>query len=390
MKTWNWMILAGLALAVTACGGGSNAEEQPNVAPPRNVVAKAITPQTLDIKIKLPVLVNPTETIELRAAVAGVIVDLPYNEGDVIPASAIPAATWTDEAAYVASRNGENGAAGDEELSLRNMLHLNGLACFAKVDGKHLLQSLTETQANYDSAVRALERAKKYSATTEAQLDAARTAKVQSRAAATRVIGNLQDTFVCNPRSGVLTKRFRQKGEFVGMGELLGTIAVIDPLKASVQIPEAHQKVLKKGDEVSIWLPSIDETRMAIVTRVAVVAHPTTHSFAVEMSIENTDMAIPGGIFGEVSISIYKIENAIVVPLTAIRLSGDQKFVYLEKNSIAREVPVRIGQISSAGAEVFSDALEAGDKLITVGAQWLADGDTVRATEVDPAEEMQR
>jgi multidrug efflux pump subunit AcrA (membrane-fusion protein) len=107
------------------------------------------------------------------------------------------------------------------------------------------------------------------------------------------------------------------------------------------------------------------------------------------MAMENTEMKIPGGIFGEVKISVYKADNAIVVPFTAIKLSADDKYVYLESNGVATEVPVTIGQMSRDGIEVFSDKLKAGDNLITVGAQWLADGDTVRATDTDPAEKVQ-
>ncbi|MHC4841832.1 MAG: HlyD family efflux transporter periplasmic adaptor subunit, partial [Planctomycetota bacterium] len=254
MKILQWVAIAGLTLGISACGGAPEGDAKADAVPPRNVVVKQIVPQKLDIQITLPVLVNPTETIELRAAMPGLIVDLPYSEGDVIPASAIPTENWTDLKEYLEINIDGSNTISDEELSLRNMQYLTGAPSFAKIDNKQLIQSLTESQVAYDSAVRNLDRAKQYSASTQAQLDAAGVARVQTRAGVNRVLGMLEDTLICNPRQGVLTKRYRQKGEFVGAGELLGTVAVIDTLKVTVQVPEAHQKALKKGDEVSIWL----------------------------------------------------------------------------------------------------------------------------------------
>lgn len=380
-------IVMGVALLISACGDSSDANNgATNGVPPRNVVVKAIVPQKLNIKIKLPVLVNPTETIELRAGVPGLILNMPYNEGDVIPASEIPEFEWTDEAEYLAKLGPDTAAPSDEVLSLRNLKHLRGLDCFARIDDNQLIESFVDAQANYDSSVRTLERTKKYSASTEAQLDAARTGRIRARTAVNRILRMLQNTLVCNPREGVLTKRYRQKGEFVGAGELLGTIAVVKPLKATVQVPEANHKSLTKGDIVSIWLPSLKRNCEAKVTRVGVVAHPSTHSFVVDMAIGNADLEIPAGIFGEIEISIYKTETAVVVPHTAVRFSSEQKFVYLEVAGVAKEVPVKIGHIGSDQVEVFSDLLVPGANLITVGAKYLADGDIVQPSENDPAE----
>lgn len=380
------ILLVGLPLLVSACGSEEDAGGDGSSAPPRSVVVMPIVTQKLDIKIALPVLVNPTETIELRAAVPGVIFDLPYSEGDIVPASEIPKLVWTDEADYVANLEPDAKTPDAEELTLRNLQHLRGLKSFARIDDNQLIESFVDAQANYDNSLRTLERTKLYSASTEAQLDAARTGRIRARAAVNRVLGMIQNTLVCNPREGILTKRYRQKGEFVSAGELLGTIAVVNSLKATVQVPEASHKSLIKGDSVSIWLPSLKRTCVATVTHVSAVAHPSTHSFNIDMSIPNYDLTIPAGIFGEMDLSIYKAEHAVVVPLTAIRLSTDKKYIYLFEEGIAREVPIIIGQISKDGAEILLAKSLPGKMLITVGAQYLADGDAVSASETDPAE----
>ncbi|MEE9312363.1 MAG: hypothetical protein V3V10_08125, partial [Planctomycetota bacterium] len=150
MNKWFTVFSIGLALLVSACGDGADADGDSDTAPPRNVVVKLIKPQRLDIKITLPVLVNPTETIELRAAVPGVILDLPYNEGDTVPASEIPEFVWTDESEYIAGLGPDADAPDDEELSLRNLQYLRGLKCFSRIDDNQLVESFVDAQANYD------------------------------------------------------------------------------------------------------------------------------------------------------------------------------------------------------------------------------------------------
>jgi RND family efflux transporter MFP subunit len=383
-------ILIALPLLAAACG--PQMPHEPETGPAiRNVVAKPIEPKPLDLKVKLPVVTRPVEEVELRAAAPGKIVWLPYDKGDKIEASKVPEATWQSVEQFTGAAP-EGKVPTDEEVGLRNMAHLKDVPCFARIDDNALTQTFRETQANYDQAVRDLKRLEEYKETTGSQLDQARTRRDMARAAALRVLSQIEDTRICSPVTGVVTERMRQQGEYVNAGELMARVAVMSSIRADLELPEAHYSALNVGDSVEVTLSALtDDSGKALVKqgRVArkdTLAHPQTHSFTVEIDIDNQDLALPAGTFGTVQVTTYKRDEAMVVPLSAIKLNGDEKSLFVLKgNSTVREVKnIQIGQLTQEWAEILGDSIKPGERVVTTGAQWLSDNDTVSAVEKDP------
>jgi membrane fusion protein, multidrug efflux system len=358
----------------------------------RNVVAKPVTPGLLEVKIKLPVVTRPVESVELRASAAGVIVDMPYDKGDRVEASKVPDAKWFEESTYsaIVAANGHKPT--DETLGLRNMRHIEDATYFARIEDGALVQTLIEAQANYDQAVRDLTRLQEYRDTTGSQLDNARTRRSTSLAATQRVLEQLRDTRVFAPFSGMVTERVRQQGEYVMPGDLIATLARLETIRADLELPEAHFRMLNVGDTLDVTLNSLrDEhgktlVRQGLVVRKDMLAHPQTHSFTVEIDIDNADLALPAGTFGTIELTIYRRENAMAVPLGAIKLNGDERSIFvLQRGDTVREIrDVQLGQLTADSVEILGDVLKPGDRVITTGASWLNDGDPVAANSKEP------
>lgn len=392
MRTRNILMLA-LPLLVAACGN-SGAPEVSESKQIRNVVVQLVKPQKLDVKIKLPVVIRPREELVLRAAVPGNIIALPYDEGEVVPASAMPEAKWLEVDEYLATLPADAPAPTEDELVFRNLRHLKDVTCFARIDSAQLRESFREAQANYDQAVRDLKRAQDYPQTTGAQLDQARTRRNIARAAAGRMITMIEDTYIMNPIEGVMTDRMHNVGEYANGGDVLAHIAVMDKLIAELEIPEAHRQSLTLGEEMNVVIGSLKGSdgnpveRKAKITRIDTVAHPLTHSFTVEMTIPNEDMNLPAGIFGTTQVTIYSSPNAIVVPLSAVRLNGQSKSLFAIPASggdvVSELKDIELGQFSDQWVEVRGDKLKPGMRVVTFGAQALADGDEVHWTDDDP------
>lgn len=384
--------LLALPLLLAACGASAPPEVS-DAKPSRNVVVRLVKPQPLAVQIKLPVVVRPKEELELRAAAQGVIRNLAYDKGDTVPASKLPQRRWLEVSEFLAAQPG-GGQPTQEQVVFRNLAHLQGFQCFARIDDSQLLQSFREAQESYDQAVRDLKRTEEYPQSTGSQLDAARTRCSMARAAAERVLGMIEDTYVCNPVQGILTERTRMQGEFVHSGELIGRVAVMDRLVAELEIPEAHRQALTQGATLDIALNSLKDAqgrrmvRQGTITRIDTVAHPLTHSFTVDLELDNADLALPAGIFGTVSVTIYSKPDAMVVPLSAVRLSGTKKSLFVLPASGGSRVQeladIELGQMNLQWVEVRGDKLKAGMRVVTFGAQMLADGDEVSWTEQDP------
>ncbi len=381
-----------IALPLLAAACGPQLPPEPETGPAiRNVVAKPIEPKPLEVKVKLPVVTRPVEEVELRAAAGGKITWLPFDKGDKVEASKVPEATWRSVEEFTAAAP-EGANPTDEQVALRNMAHLKDVPCFARIDDTALVQTFREAQANYDQAVRDLKRLEDYKETTGSQLDQARTRRDMARAAAQRVLAQIEDARICSPVTGVVTERVRQQGEYVNPGELIAKVAVMSSIRADLELPEAHYSALKVGDTVQVTLPALKDdsgnatVKQGRVARKDTLAHPQTRSFTVEIDIDNNDLSLPAGTFGTVQVTTYKRDQAMVVPLSAIKLNGDEKSLFVMKGgSTVREVKnIKIGQLTQEWAEILGDSLKPGDKVVTTGAQWLSDNDTVAAAENDP------
>jgi RND family efflux transporter MFP subunit len=379
--------LLSLAVVLAACGAPPP-PEAPDGGARRKVVAAIVQPKPLEVKVRFPVVTRPFEEVELRAAGTGKLVYLANELGDVIEAQKLPAAVWHDPAP-----EGTEPEPGTDPL-LRNIGHLNGLKSFARIDDNQLIQTLRENQASYDQALRDLERLKGYKETTRSQLDNAQTRLASALATTQRTVAMIEDTYVTSPVRGDLMLKPRREGEYVTAGELLGKVVVLDRILADFELPEAQYSAVKEGDELLIVFGAMsdgkggDLTRNGKVRRKDRVAHGQTHSFTVELLIDNTDGLVPAGIFGTVNVVSYSNAEAMVVPLSAVKLNGDQKSLFIVDEGAGKATEIAdvvVGQMSLDYAEILDKRLKPGTRVVTFGAQWLSDGSEIEWTEEDPS-----
>lgn len=381
-----WILLLAGAVVLGACAPKPPEAEGGPVR--RNVSVQLMEPKPIAVTVKLPVTLRAREEVELRAAIPGVILSLPYEEGMEVPAGVMPPSEWVEADAFLKANPGLSAT--DDAVLTRNLRHLDGLAAFAHVDDRAARVNFREAQSTYDAATRTLNRVLSYKDSTEAQVDNARTAQVSARANCDRLRQMIQDAYVASPVKGVLRKRLRRAGEYVNGGELLGVVAVLEPLVAELHLPEHHRHAVSQGSEFDIEIQSVLDAAgkpahvTARVRQIDVVAHPQTHTFRVEADIANPGRKLPAGVFGTTYLVVYRNAEALTVPLSALRLRGEKVSLFVVQEGVAREVKdVRIGRTFQDSAELLGDSVKAGQKVVVTGTQLLGDGDPVAVRE-DP------
>jgi RND family efflux transporter MFP subunit len=335
------------ALALAACS------KPPAAEPPvvtHNITAMTVKAERFFVEIKLPCLTRPREVIELRAAASGFLSELPYRENDNVPASELP----------------------------QQVKKLEDLKPVARIDDSELQTMLKDRELRLESARRALKRVLDYADSTKEQVDAAQTGFDAANTAYQAALQAIRNTWIVSPMAGVLTARPRQRGEFVNHGELIGIVSVLNPLVVTVDIPEMHRERVRPGDELAITFAALNNlARRARVRVVDLVAHAQTHTFRCEMELENADHKLPAGIFGTLMLTIYDNPRALVVPLDAVKLEGQKKYVMVVgADSKAAKREVEIGRYTQNQAEIVK-GLNEGERIAVLGARLLNDGDQV-------------
>lgn len=190
----------------------------------------------------------------------------------------------------------------------------------------------------------------------------------------------LSTTSVYAQVSGVIEDVSIRVGETF-MGSPMAGITIVNPtlLKAVVDVPENYVSRIRKGMQVVISIPDLNESFNSSISLVSETINVTSRSFTAESKITGRSAVKPNQV-AVIKILDHEAKNAIVIPVETVQADEKGKYVYvqsLEKGKlIARKKQIMIGEFYDENIEVKS-GLSTGDKLITKGYQGLYDGQLI-------------
>lgn len=167
-----------------------------------------------------------------------------------------------------------------------------------------LAQSQVEnTHISFEQARKDMQREeqlKKEGATTQSNLErvsnalaAARIAQSQAQINLQQAAKNLADTKLTASFDGVIARRLKVDGEYVGVGAAVFEIASMNELEVSLRVPENLIKKVKPGHEVNLSIPSIGKDVQAKILRIVPVIQENSRTFEVIGRVQGT---VPGEI----------------------------------------------------------------------------------------------
>lgn len=204
---------------------------------------------------------------------------------------------------------------------------------------------------------------------------------------------NLGYTRVVAPVSGRVGLRAVDVGNVVNTSDANGIalITQITPIDVVFSIPQDRAGELQQATAggagsvktTAMTVTALDRTR-ATVLDTGVFASldnqvdSTTGTVKAKARFANSQLALFPSQFVNVQLLVRMIENAIVVPVTAVRRGNNGDYVYVV-NAEARTVSLRPVQRGQATVDkvVITSGLKAGERVITEGADRLRDGASV-------------
>jgi RND family efflux transporter MFP subunit len=116
------------------------------------------------------------------------------------------------------------------------------------------------------------------------------------------------------------------------------------------------------------------------VERLSPVVDPLSRTREARIRIDNPELTLKPGMFGDVRIIVRSTADVPVIPLTAVIERGDREVVFLAEEGRAVEVEPDFDIRTDERVSALS-GLAPGDRVVVIGQQNLEDGDPVSVTE---------
>jgi RND family efflux transporter MFP subunit len=254
-----------------------------------------------------------------------------------------------------------------------------------QMDQTQLLQAQIQLR-NLETDYKRLDTLQKVGSITRQQFDQLST---QYEIAKSNVEFLKENTKLVAPFSGVVSGKYFEDGEMysgapntaAGKAAIL-SIVQINPLKAVVNIPETYYPLVSEGMKTDILCDIYpDKAYEGSIMRKYPTIDAMTHSFQVEVRIDNPGENLRPGMFARVSLGMGEMSALVVPALAVLKMQGsNERYVFLEENGLAKRVSVEIGQRFDDLVEIISPDLKEGDRLIIAGQARLIDKIPVEIT----------
>ena len=294
-------------------------------------VVKAETPQTGTITLSKEVIgtVEPSDIIYVMPKVAGEILEIYVNPGDVVEAG--QPLCRIDNKQIDSSKISMDAAKVALDTANANLARMQVLYDSGDISAQSFEQVQTSAQSaklQYDGAKLAYDLQVEYSTVT-----APIAGKIESSTMA------LHNTVAQSSQLCVIT----------GEGGKKVTFSVADSLRNALSL----------GDEIVMEKQGTEYT--GTVTEIGSMVNPQTGLFDIEASVDNGGTLAPG-VKIQLSVVSDKSENVMTLPVDCVYYDGGDAYVYTYENGTVHKVPVEVGIYDSERAEIVSGISE--DNLV--------------------------
>jgi len=230
----------------------------------------------------------------------------------------------------------------------------------AKNNYKALQESLKMSQAG--PTKEAINTQKSNVAQAEAKLD---TAKL-----------NLAKTEITAPFTGRIAEVNLEVGEMAGTQPVISIID-LSSIKIKTYVSEKNINNLELNQSVEVDFNALDHKLAGKIANISPALNQEKLGFPVEINVDNSSNLIKAGMYAEVKIQTDYSAGKVVIPKQALIQEDDQSYVYIVKDNKAVKKEVSTGLTNTKDVEILS-GVSAGDRVITVGAEQVSDGNQVR------------
>lgn len=341
-----FLIILGLAAWLGTILWLNRPQEDASKKPdPRSVIAQPVKTTNFEVLLKVSGKLEATDSVVIKPTEPGVIKSILFTSG---------AAVEKDEILIQL----------DDTLDLARLQEAEAKLKHAEADyerAENLLKRQVGPAKERDRALAQLEMA---------------------RAGVNTAQKKLEQTTLRAPFAGIVSIKNVSVGAYVKPGEELLTLVDITPIKVDFQVSEIYLKKLTVGQEVEVEIQGFpDNIYTAVIEAIDPVVESQGHSIKVRAIIPNRKGDLKPGLFATIILKTEIHQGVMTIPESAIETQGNQEYVYVVLDGVARKAPIKTGERNGKEVEVTT-GLRPGLMVVTAGQLSIQDGYPV--TVVDP------
>lgn len=340
------LFIAALLTAAGFLSGCKHKNEQPTVAPAARVGVIVVGDTLVSASQTFPATVASASSTTVSFSVAGTIEQLYVEEGDKVSEGRLLGKIKNGD--YVNANNITQAELAEAEDAYQRLKKLHDANALPEIKWVEIGEKVKQAR---------------------------NAAEISARA--------LKETSLYSPMSGVISRKFADRGQNVAPVEPIFEIVTTDALTADISVPESEVDIFNVGQSVEVNF-NIDGvgTVPGKVIRKAVVADPLTRSYKVEIAIPSgAGKILPGMVANVMSSPSAKVsENmAVELPSQAVVLTNDNRHaVWVVSEGRVSQRFVEVDEMTASGITVTL-GLHKGDTVVVEGMQKIGSGSIVDA-----------
>ena len=338
----NLKLLTALSAAalLTACGGGGDGDGTPR---------EAVKVETVQAKASTTAGVNRySGTVEeengtlLSFAVGGTVNRVLVNEGDRVAKGQLIATLNAEQ--LTLNHDAARAALAQAEDAYARMKELHGKGSLPEIKWVEAQTTLQRARASEQMARK-----------------------------------QLGDCRLYAPFTGVISKKYVEKGQNVNAGTQVAKLVAVGRMKVKIAVPEGEMAQITVGRKAYVTISALGGTPMqGTVTEKGVEADPLSRSYEVKINLPKADKKMLPGMVAEVALDGVERQTACVIPAHVVQIDElNNEFVWLAVDGKAVKRLVTVGDFTAEGVTITS-GLADGDMVITAGAQKVSEGMRVK------------
>lgn len=199
-------------------------------------------------------------------------------------------------------------------------------------------------------------------------------AKTQAEQASRQI----HHTRLIAPVSGVVHELPTAVGQVIGQGSPAVILLQLDKLKVKFGVTQQELGHFRMGDSFDIRFDGIAEALVGKIIHIDYVADPMTRTFNIVLEIDNPDHRVRPGMLGHINVVRRRMEG-FFVPIGSVIRDTEGNYLLKIVAPDTHQVQARtvtVGERLGEDLQILS-GLEGGEKVITKGSNIAAIGDRV-------------